>query len=212
MQFIKSKYQIGSTDVVVMQYEDFNPLEYFDQLTEIEKERFFEFKNQKRKQEFVATRILRHDLFGFKHIHYDEVGAPYIKGVGHISISHTDNFVGIAYSKEYRLGLDMEWVRPKISKIAHKFLSHEEMKSFQVDSIFDLTLVWTAKEALYKLSKRKGLSFITNLKVKRKGTDTLLGRVLKNDEAEFIEVQLKYLNLDDLIITVNSSASERKNL
>lgn len=195
-----------------MQYEDFNPLEYFDQLTEIEKERFFEFKNQKRKQEFVATRILRHDLFGFKHIHYDEVGAPYIKGVGHISISHTDNFVGIAYSKEYRLGLDMEWVRPKISKIAHKFLSHEEMKSFQVDSIFDLTLVWTAKEALYKLSKRKGLSFITNLKVKRKGTDTLLGRVLKNDEAEFIEVQLKYLNLDDLIITVNSSASERKNL
>ena len=195
-----------------MQYEDFNPLEYFDQLTEVEKERFFEFKNQKRKQEFVATRILRHDLFGFQHIHYDEVGAPYIRGVGHISISHTDNFVGIAYSKEYRLGLDIELMRPKISKIAHKFLSHEEMKSFQVDSIFDLTLAWTAKEALYKLSKRKGLSFITHLKVERIGLDTLLGRVLKNGEAEALEVQLKYLNLDEIIITVNSSASERKNL
>ena len=212
MKFIKSKYQIGLTDVVVMQYEDFNPLDYFDQLTEIEKERFFEFKNEKRKQEFVATRMLRHDLFGFEHIHYDQVGAPYIKGVGNISISHTDNFVGIAYSKDYRLGLDIEWIRPKISKIAHKFVSQEEMKFFQLDSIFDLTLVWTAKEAMYKLSKRKGLSFISNIKIERKGADTLIGRVIGNPEVEVLEVQLNYLSLDDLIITVNSSASEQKNI
>ncbi|MGC6434560.1 MAG: 4'-phosphopantetheinyl transferase family protein [Crocinitomicaceae bacterium] len=210
MQFIKSKYHIGSTVILLMQYEDFNPLEYLDQLTEIEKERFFEFTNDKRKREFVATRMLRMDLVGFQHIYYNEVGAPFIKGVGYISISHTDNCVGIAYSKKFRLGLDIERVRSKISKIAHKFLSCEEMKSFHVDSDYDLTLAWTAKEVLYKLSRKKGLSFKRDLKIERVCSDKLLGKLIKSDESE--EFELKCFNLNDLIITVNTSACERKNL
>lgn len=108
------------------------------------------------------------------------------------------------------MGLDIERVRSKISKIAHKFLSCEEMKSFHVDSDYDLTLAWTAKEVLYKLSRKKGLSFKRDLKIERVCSDKLLGKLIKSDESE--EFELKCFNLNDLIITFNTSACERKNL
>ena len=86
-----------------MHFNAFSPADYLDQLTEQEKERFFSFTNVNRQREFVATRILRHRLFGFQHIHYDEHGAPYIEDEGFISISHAPSTVGIALSKDFKI-------------------------------------------------------------------------------------------------------------
>ena len=106
--FRKSLFNFGAVSVHLMTFPDFDPADFLDKLTDIEKERYFSFSNLQRKREFVATRLLRHDIFGHQHIHYDEIGAPFIKDEGFISISHSKNIVGISICKDFKLGLDIE--------------------------------------------------------------------------------------------------------
>ncbi len=205
--FSIQNYLIGETNVVLMFFEDFDPSSLIHHLTDQEKERFFNFNHLKRKQEFIATRILRHELFGFQHIHYDEVGAPFIKGVGHISISHTDNCVGIAYSEKYKVGLDLEVIKSKILRIGHKFLSETESDDFDKNNAQSLTELWTAKETLYKLSGKKELSFQKNLVVKKIKNQFLEGTVVSENSCFNVEITLKQIG--SMIMAVNSKACEK---
>ena len=105
-------------------------------MTDIETERFFSFKNINRRREFVATRILRHQLFGFQHMHYDSLGAPYIPNEGFISVSHSKNLIGIAVNEEYKVGLDLESHRKNILDLKAKFLSENELTQFNCGLLF----------------------------------------------------------------------------
>ena len=131
VELLREDFEFNDVKVYTMSYMDFNPLDYLDNLTELEKERFFTFKHIQRKREFVATRVLRHQVFGFEHIHYDEVGAPYINQEGYISISHTKNLVGFALCKKFKIGFDLEHIQNKITNIKHKFLSEKEIDNFE---------------------------------------------------------------------------------
>jgi phosphopantetheinyl transferase len=204
--FSREKYLFGQTTVELLHFDDFDPSSFTHQLTAIELERFFEFTNIKRKREFVATRMLRHELFGFQHIHYDAVGAPYIEGIGNISISHTNNCVGIAYSKEYKVGLDLEIIKPQIIAISHKFLNEEEKEIFDSKNSLSITKLWTIKEVLYKLSGKKELSFLKNLHVKSNFNDMYEGLVEKDSFLINVKIAVKQLN--DIILAVNIEACE----
>jgi phosphopantetheinyl transferase len=175
-----------------------------DQLTEPEKERYFTFIHEKRRMEFVATRILRHRLFGFQHIHYDEHGAPYIEDEGFISISHAPGVVGLAISKHFKVGLDLETVRDKAALVADKFLSHEEKKQFDRDSALEMTKVWSAKEVLYKLAGRKQILFSEHLLLKKVTQDHWEGTIINPDH--IIRTDLHIFEKNDLVITVNPNA------
>ena len=94
--------------------------------TEEECERLQNFSHPARQQEFVATRLLRHAVFGFSHIHYDAHGAPYIQEEGFISISHCRNTVALAVNPTYKIGLDLERERLNILQLSSKFLSEAE--------------------------------------------------------------------------------------
>jgi 4'-phosphopantetheinyl transferase EntD len=74
----------------------------------------------------------------------------------HFSISHGGNFAAAIVSSHSRVGVDIELVSPRIIAISHKFLHHGE-KVFLNDWIhltkmhLELTTVlWSAKEAIYK--------------------------------------------------------------
>ncbi|KAA1243780.1 4'-phosphopantetheinyl transferase superfamily protein [Aquimarina sp. RZ0] len=91
---------------------------------------------------------------------YDDFGKPYLKDDKHISITHSFEFSGIIISDK-PVGIDIEKQREKIHRIAHKFVNSE--KDF-VDQEKDnktrlLTIIWGAKESLYKLYAKAGLSF-----------------------------------------------------
>ena len=129
-----------------MHYKAFIPSDYLDNLTDQERERYFSFNNINRQCEFVATRILRHRLFGFEHIHYDEHGAPYIENEGFISISHAPGVVGIALCKDFKIGLDLEPKRNKAKKLFPKFLSKNEIEELNVES--EMPLLWALRDEL----------------------------------------------------------------
>jgi len=96
-----------------------------------------------------------YDLF------YDEFGKPHLKDGKQISISHSFEFSGVIVSDKL-VGIDIEKQREKIHKIAHKFINPGEeayVEELSPEKTRALTIVWGAKESLYKLYATPGLSF-----------------------------------------------------
>jgi 4'-phosphopantetheinyl transferase len=124
-------------------------------------------KSDLHKRGFMSIRHLMavegytdHDL------HYDENGKPHLTDHNHISITHSFYFSGIVISDQ-EVGIDIEKQRVKILRIAHKFTPIEEYRTLaNEDAIMrKLTLVWCAKEALYKSFAHPGISFFQNIYV-----------------------------------------------
>jgi len=71
----------------------------------------------------------------------------------HFSISHCGNYAAAIVSKTARVGIDVELLTPRVEKIKHKFLHPEELVMLEqstADPITVLTLLWSAKEAMFK--------------------------------------------------------------
>ena len=208
MSFNFSSIKSNSTVIYLLEYDDFDPTSYINKLTDTELERLNNFKHIKRKREFVATRILRHNLFGFEHIHYDPLGAPYIEKEGFISISHSKNKVAIALNKEYQIGIDLEPHRPNILKVAHKFLTKKEMEIFDCTDTLTVTQIWSAKETLYKLAGRKKILFSKELHLEKDEKGNWIGIIDNFDHV--LVVKLNIFDFKDTIITINADEIEKQ--
>ncbi len=102
-----------------------------------------------------------HDLF------YDELGKPHLNDGKHISITHSFEFSGIIISDK-EVGIDIEKQREKIQTIANKFINESEnkfIKAYELDMIRAATIIWGAKESLYKIYATPGLSFEKHIQI-----------------------------------------------
>jgi phosphopantetheinyl transferase len=194
------------TLIYTLSFSDFDPMQYIDHLTSIELERFERFGHIKRKREFVATRILRHSIFGHKHIHYNFVGAPFIEDEGFISISHADKLVGIALNPHYQIGLDLEMIEVKAQKLHSKFLNEKELDFFDSTSKEIMTACWSSKETLYKLAGRKQIDFKKDLHLYIIEENLWKGEII--NPQEIFSVNLQIIQYNNYIITFNSSPIE----
>ena len=117
---------------------------------------------------------------------YDEFGKPHLDNNYYISITHSFNFTGIIYSSDKEVGIDIEKQRDKILKIAHKFTSLEEYKAIANHDalIRKLTIVWGAKESLYKIYGKKKLLFLRHIYIAdfKFDTPTTTGEIRFNGE------------------------------
>ncbi len=114
------------------------------------------YKNEKRQREFLLARVLLKLYLGAHcEIEYLESGKPVLKdGVGHISISHSASFLCLAYSREKQIGADIERWSPNALHVAPKFLFDDEMIFLEVAQEKMATMLWSAKEAVFKLEGR----------------------------------------------------------
>ena len=101
-----------------------------------------------------------HDLF------YDELGKPHLNDNKYISITHSFNFTAIIVSDK-DVGIDIEKQRNKILKIANKFTPLDEYHTLANEDalIRKLTIVWGAKESVYKMLARPGVGFLQHINV-----------------------------------------------
>lgn len=86
----------------------------------------------------------------------------------HFSISHCGNFAAAIVSKTERVGIDVELLTPRVEKIKHKFLHPEELQMVDhanIDRIQLLTLLWSAKEAMFKWWARGDVDFSEVLRI-----------------------------------------------
>ncbi|SDD83938.1 4'-phosphopantetheinyl transferase superfamily protein [Pricia antarctica] len=126
-------------------------------------------KSELHRRAFLSIRHLMAEAgYVDKDLYYDEVGKPHLKDGNKISITHSNHFTGIIVSSKEEVGIDIEMQREKILRIAHKFTPIEEYSTIaNRDALIrKLTIVWGAKEALYKIYAEPGLSFIHHIDVK----------------------------------------------
>jgi 4'-phosphopantetheinyl transferase len=168
-----------------------------DFFTELEQERYSTFISDKRRREFYYTRILLRSFNLDLNIVYRPSGKPIINK-GHLSISHSRNTVIVAYSETYLIGVDIEFYNPKIHRIKNKFLARSEKETFDTQNEEVLTLLWSIKEAVYKLEDIPGLLFREHIVVQalsHRGKVT----VIKNEvEHNYL---FDYLIFKDFLIT-----------
>lgn len=87
----------------------------------------------------------------------------------HFSISHCGGYAAALVSSTERVGIDIEQTTQRVEKIKHKFLHPEELLFVQAHSadqqIQLLTLLWSAKEAMFKWWGRGDVDFSEALRV-----------------------------------------------
>jgi len=121
---------------------------------------------EKRKKEFMITRLLVRELWGDDAVIVkDENGKPDFENIPYkLSISHADKYSGIFISEEKECGLDIEVIRPRISRISKKFVSEYESLYVTIGKpVLHYTIMWCVKEAIYKWYAKRGLDFKQNM-------------------------------------------------
>lgn len=145
--------------------ESLEALENGIELTDYCRERYDGMKSLIHRKGFMSIRHLL-KVFGYSDfdLSYDEKGKPHLKDGKHISITHSFEFTAVIVSNK-KVGIDIEKQREKIKLIAPKFTPIEEYKALGdgEDLIRKLTIVWGAKESLYKLYGKKGLLFLHDI-------------------------------------------------
>ncbi len=124
-------------------------------------DRVTNMKSEIHQKGFLSIRhLLRQFGYTDSDLYYDENGKPHLYDGKYISISHSFQYSGVVIS-DHPVGIDIEKQRPKIKKIANKFIDYEfqylDLK--KPDCINLLTIIWCIKESLYKLFAKPGLSF-----------------------------------------------------
>ena len=113
-------------------------------------------RSESRRAEWLAVRVLVAELLGTECVvAYHQTGRPYLSNSScYISISHTKGYAALAYCYDAPIGLDIEHVSPRVSRVAHRFVTSEEAayidKCGDHDKLLYQLLGWSAKEALYK--------------------------------------------------------------
>lgn len=123
---------------------------------------------EKRKQEWLAVRVLLRELLGEeKLIAYHANGAPYLPDAPfYISLSHTHGYVAVLLQEQPFVGIDIEERGDRILRVRSRFMSKEEEAIIVPGrEIEHLLVYWCAKEALFKMIGQEGVDFQTHLKV-----------------------------------------------
>ena len=97
-------------------------------------------------------------------INHNEDGKPTIEGY-HISISHTIGYVAIILSTDFDVGIDIEYVSNRVSRITSRYLRSDE----PFTDLRSQLIAWCAKETTYKLFSEEmkvnvALDHVTNLR------------------------------------------------
>jgi phosphopantetheinyl transferase len=147
--------------------ESFEALSKGKELTENCANRVNNMKSDLHRRGFMSVRhLLAQEGYVDHDLYYDENGKPHLTGDKHISITHSFIFSAIIIS-DFEVGIDIEKQRQKILRIAHKFTPIEEYRTIANDDALmrKLTIVWCAKESLYKSFAEKGVSFLEHIYV-----------------------------------------------
>ena len=154
----------------------------------------------KRLQHFAGRYLLR---YLFPEFPYDEIliadtRKPFLQNEAyHFSISHCGDFAAAIVSKTERVGIDIEIPSEKIFKIAHKFTTEEEINNLKKinHTINQLTLLWCAKETMFKWYSLGNVSFRNMLKITGVNeNENLFALFIKDDKTHPLIIHYKMLH------------------
>lgn len=127
-------------------------------------------KHPHKRLQHLAGRYLLCELFPdfpLPLIRIDETRKPYLESESHrFSISHCGAYAAAIVSTSHRVGIDVETPQRKVIRLNAKFLNEHEtqlMHNAQGEEQMLSTLLWSAKESLYKWYSLGGIDFKKHL-------------------------------------------------
>ncbi|HEY4326592.1 MAG TPA: 4'-phosphopantetheinyl transferase superfamily protein [Mucilaginibacter sp.] len=159
----------------------------------------------KRSLHWLGTRVLLRKMLRtdeYIDCKVDAHGKPYLVNLPyHISLSHSFDYAAVMISKE-PVGIDIEQVKEKVERIAHKFIKKDEMAFIgNAHRIQQLYVCWCAKEAVYKCYGQKEVSFADNITLEPfefEGHGYITAHL--NKEGTNIKYDVGYLQYEDYMV------------
>jgi 4'-phosphopantetheinyl transferase len=187
--------------------EELSKLEDLAQLSLSDAIAYSSFSSEKRKKEWLTTRVLLNKLVQKPClIKHHDTGRPYLDSSDfNISISHTQDFVAILLHPTLTPGIDIEQSTREIGKVAPRFLSAKELEWCSREKASqnrDLMLHWCAKEAIFKMIKSGNIEFSTDIAIEINDTDLESGRIqgVFTQNNTYKQISLEFLEIDKLIL------------
>ena len=109
-----------------------------------------------------------------------------------ISISHTRGYAVVMLSDGEQIGVDIEYRSDRVERIASRFIRPDE----KVETIDEMLLVWSAKEAVYKLFSEDHLALFD---MRTLSIDSTILR-MENRKRKIV-VDVHYEFTDDYVLT-----------
>ena len=112
-------------------------------------------KKEKAKLQWLASRVLLTQVLDQQNIQFDgsnkdEYGKPFLSNCDwNFSISHSGNFAALIISKDNFIGVDIETKFEQTFRLKEKFSTEKEL-NFIGDDDQKSSLIWSAKESIYK--------------------------------------------------------------
>ena len=170
-------------------------------LTEDQKSELDRRKQISNKKQYLASRklIKMAQLNDLNNIFYESLSLD--KNICY-SISHTAKYAVLAVSNQ-RIGVDIEFLHPKILNIKSKFINVKENYFMESDNIKLITRLWTCKEAIFKCIYENKLSFKKNIVVEKFDIQSTFGqgKVYLNDK--IIPINLHFSNFENHQLTLS---------
>ena len=144
---------------------------------------------------FLSVRqLLKQAGYEDDDLYYNEHGKPFLKTERHISITHSFEFAAVLLS-DIEAGVDIEKNREKIINIQHRFVNTEVDSLSDEDLVKQLTVIWGAKESMYKTYPYGGLSFHDHIGINpflfKDGRSS--GRVIFDSWKKEYEIKFEFL-------------------
>ncbi len=168
--FSNIKLDNGLQIVVWNLTETLEDLVELTSLTDEERENWAAISVPSKKREFLAGKYVLERACALLNIAYrgvekDENGKPHLAGREYeISLTHTEDFIAVVFSRYSAVGIDLEKPREQIFRILPRLYSPEEVAAVNGD-LDTATIYWSAKEALYKLYGKRAVDFRKHLKL-----------------------------------------------
>jgi len=140
--------------------------EFQDQVVAVQGGPLEQLHTVRRKQKQACLRLVTMLAGTGKEVFYDDHGKPHLADdMRQLSFTHSGDYAAVMLS-DHAAGIDFELIRPKVLRIAHKFLRHEELNDIRpIHAMEHAHVYWGAKESLYKVYGKQQLLFKENLHI-----------------------------------------------
>jgi len=158
-------------------------------------------KNDSRKQQFLASSILLKNEFGDWKTTTNGNGKPYpINNSLEISITHERGVVGLIKSTA-PCGIDIQEITPKVIRVKNKFINKNDIY-WTSEKEKDLTVLWCAKETLYKINGDPNIFFKEHMIIEESDEENILiGKINHPKYRKYYKMKVHFIQNYCLVYT-----------
>jgi len=166
---------------------------------------FLKYTHEKRKVEWLATRVLIRQLIGSDFaISYLSSGKPILTHdqFNHVSISHSRDFAAVILHEHLNVGIDIEETTRDYNRIEKKYLSDIELTQTNKNPQLQC-LYWCAKEAIFKLVDDEGVEFRQQIHIIPEPENQYFAKFMSGDQESSYKLHHQFISEHCLVWVTN---------